>query len=81
MSISPSSGQVKGCEGSSQNAGQIPSAQGAVSVAEREPRWRSSVWWEMRRALVYLFSGEGSQIARRTSLLSGVKKQLRGSVV
>jgi hypothetical protein len=35
----------------------------------------------MRRALVYLFSGEASHIARTTSLLSGVKKQLRGSVV
>jgi hypothetical protein len=72
---------VNGWEGSSQNAGQIPGAHGAVRVAEREPRWRSSFCWLMRRALVYLFSGVGSTMPRRTSLLSGVKKQLRGSVV
>ena len=81
MSISPSLGQVNGCDGRSHRAGQIPGAQGAVRVAERQPRWRSSFWWLIRRALVYLFSGDGSTMPRSTSLLSGVKKQFFGSVV
>jgi hypothetical protein len=81
MSISPSLGQVNGCDGRSQNAGQIPVAQGAVRVADSEPRWQSSFWWDIRRALVYLFSFEGEAMARSMSLLSGVMKQLLESVV
>lgn len=52
MSISPSSGHLKGSYGSSQKAGQIPSAMGAVRRAERQPRGRERRWCDVRRAEV-----------------------------
>jgi len=73
---------VNGSAGNSQNAGHIPGAHGAVITADRHPLCRSSFWCVNNRAEVNLSPGEEElAIARRTSLLSGVKKEFWGEEV
>lgn len=52
ISTSPSVGHTKGSWGRSQNAGQMPDAQGAWTVTDKKPFGRDSVWCDVRRALV-----------------------------
>jgi uncharacterized protein YbbK (DUF523 family) len=75
MSTSPSCGQVNGSKGRSQNAGQMPDAQGNVRVATRLPLGRDRRWRETSRAEVYFRAGsglDGEDMARRTRRLFGV---------
>ena len=75
ISISPSFGQEKGSNGNNQKAGQIPGAQGRVSVAIKLPRGRERRWRETRRAEVYFLEGsrfDGVARARRTRRPLGV---------
>ena len=68
MSTSPSVGQTNGSAGSSQKAGQMPVATGAVMCAVRQPRGRPRVACDVRRAEVYCSLGEDrveSMMARR----------------
>ena len=59
MSTSPSVGHTNGSAGSSQKAGQMPVAMGAVMWAVRQPRGRARVACEVSRAEVYCSLGEG----------------------
>ena|SRR3569833_1525557 len=66
---------TKGSQGSSQNAGQMPSAQGSDSTAVKTPASRPSVCRLTRRADVKRWWGSAAAefaIARRTSLPSPV---------
>jgi len=55
MSTSPSPGHLNGSHGSSQKAGQIPFALGALILASTYPNLRPSNCFNVNRADVYLF--------------------------